>query len=150
MASLIRRIRRRQGSDRGAELIELAIVLPMLLMVCAAIMDFGFLFQRYEVLTNAAREGARIASLPGYNATDVQDRVDNYLSASGMTGATTTTTYSTQVTSGGASIDVVTVLVTIPSPFVIIGGMSRLVTGGAGGWGTITLRAASVMRLEGS
>ena len=30
------------------------------------IIDFGFLFQRYEVVTNAAREGARVAILPGY------------------------------------------------------------------------------------
>ena len=30
------------------------------------IIDFGFLFQHYEVVTNAAREGARVAILPGY------------------------------------------------------------------------------------
>ncbi len=60
------RLRRRGRREDGAELIELAIVLPILLLVVAAIIDFGFLFQRYEAVTNAAREGARIAVLPGY------------------------------------------------------------------------------------
>ena len=54
-------------SERGAEVIEFAIVLPLLLLVIFGIVDFGFLFQRYVVLTNAAMEGARVASLPGYD-----------------------------------------------------------------------------------
>ena len=32
--------------------------------------EFGFLFQRYVVLTNAAVEGARVATLPGYSDED--------------------------------------------------------------------------------
>ena len=50
--------------ERGAELVEFALVFPMLLLVMLGIMDFGFLFQRYEVLTAAAREGARSPSSP--------------------------------------------------------------------------------------
>ncbi len=38
----------------------------MLLLIGFGILDFGILFQRYEVITNAAREGARVAVLPGY------------------------------------------------------------------------------------
>ena len=56
-------------------------MLPLLLLVILGIADFGFMFQRYEVITNAAREGARIAILPGYSTPDVQARVDNYLDA---------------------------------------------------------------------
>jgi Flp pilus assembly protein TadG len=157
MASLIRRRLRSGEDDRGAELIELAIVLPILLLACAAIMDFGFLFQRYEVLTNAAREGARLASLPGYvgdavagNGDQIETRVANYLAASGLSGATITTTYSVETIAAGVDVDVATVLVTLNSPFTIIGGMANLVMGGSAGWGTITLRAASTMRIEGS
>ena len=54
------------ASEDGAELIEMAIVLPLLLLLIMGMVDFGFLFQRYVVLTNAAAEGARVASLPGY------------------------------------------------------------------------------------
>ena len=46
---------RRWRSDEGAQLIEFAIVLPLLLLVVLAIAEFGFIFQRYEVITNAAR-----------------------------------------------------------------------------------------------
>ncbi len=66
MAAIVdSRIRRGWRSESGAELVELALALPLLLLVVMGIIDFGFLFQRYEVVTNAAREGARIATLPG-------------------------------------------------------------------------------------
>jgi TadE-like protein len=65
--------------ERGAALVELAMVLPLLLVVIAGIVDFGFAFQRYEVITNAAREGARLGSLSGYNAAFVQERVRQYV-----------------------------------------------------------------------
>ena len=44
----------------------MAIVLPLLLLLFMGMVDFGFMFQRFVVLTNAAAEGARVASLPGY------------------------------------------------------------------------------------
>jgi hypothetical protein len=73
----IRRLRVR--SERGAELVEFALVLPLLLVLVGGIIDFGFLFQRYEVVTNAAREGARLGSLPGYDDADVRARVREYI-----------------------------------------------------------------------
>lgn len=146
MASLKTRLR--NSDDTGAELIELAIVLPILLLVVAAIMDFGFLFQRYEVVTNAAREGARVAVLPGYGAADVQARVQAYLTASGLTGTATIPppVYGTQTLPGGLVVSTVTVNVQYPSQFAFIGPMAAMF--GGAGWGTITLRANSVMRVE--
>ena len=66
-------------SERGAELIEFALVLPILLLVFAGIVDFALMFQRFLTVSNAAREGARIAVLPGYTQTDVQNRVTQYV-----------------------------------------------------------------------
>ena len=63
---------RRLGGDSGAELIEFAIVFPLLMVVTAGILDFGFLFQRYEVVTNSAREGARIGTLGDYTDADIR------------------------------------------------------------------------------
>ena len=141
--------RRRWRDDRGAELIELAIVLPMLLLVFAAIIDFGFLFQRYEVLTNAAREGARLGVLDGYVEADVDARVASYLTAAGLTvtGDPTTVTYADHVLSTGKSIRVITVTVLYPAEFYNIGPFAALVTGG-NSWSTMTLRASSTMRTE--
>lgn len=77
-------LKRQLKSERGAELIEFALVFPLLLMVILGIVDFGFLFQRMEVVTNAAREGARIAVLPGYSEADVRARVQNYVETAGI------------------------------------------------------------------
>ena len=72
--------RRRLRSERGAEIIEMALVTPIFLIIIAAMFDFGFLFRNWEVATNAAREGARIGLLPAYkcdgSTADVKDRVD--------------------------------------------------------------------------
>lgn len=43
----------------GQSLVETAIVLPILLLLLAAVVDFGRAFDAYIVLTNAVREGAR-------------------------------------------------------------------------------------------
>ena len=123
-------LRRRRGSDdSGAELIELAIVLPILLLVVAAIMDFGFLFQRYEVITNAAREGARMASMPDYTDNDVIARVQQYLNASGLSSPPPTfavVTPSTLTLSTGTVIQVKQVTVFYPAEFPYIGPMAAM------------------------
>ena len=76
----VRRLLRRFCGDQAAQLVEFALVLPMLLLVVLGIAEFGFIFQRYEVVTNAAREGARMAVLPGYTTADVTTRVRAYVS----------------------------------------------------------------------
>ena len=78
----------RSPNQRGQAVIELALTLPLLLMVVFGIIDFGFMFQRYESVTNAAREGARLGVLQaaGYTATEAQNRAISYLQASGLNG----------------------------------------------------------------
>jgi Flp pilus assembly protein TadG len=102
----------RLKSQRGAELIEMALILPLLLLVLVGIVDFGFLFQRYEVLTNAAREGARIAVLgqSGYTLADVRKRVCDYLQAGGVPTANPCTGVP------GSNPGVVVNVVAIPMP----------------------------------
>jgi Flp pilus assembly protein TadG len=80
MAQVGRWFRRGRAED-GAQLVEFALVLPLLLLVLLGIAEFGFMFQRYEVVTNAAREGARMAVLPGYGTADVQARVAAYVTS---------------------------------------------------------------------
>jgi len=54
----------RQGkgtpAERGIELLEFALVLPLLLVLLLGIFDFGAAFALRQKMTNAAREGARI------------------------------------------------------------------------------------------
>ena len=84
MAQVKRLLRRFRGED-AAQLVEFALVLPMLLLLILGIAEFGFIFQRYEVVTNAAREGARMAVLPGYTNADVVARVRTYVTQGRVT-----------------------------------------------------------------
>ena len=84
-------MRARLGSERGAELIEMMVVTPLLLFLFAAIFDFAVLFRGWETVTNAAREGARVASLPAFTAdADVVTRVEQYMEATGLTDGSNT------------------------------------------------------------
>jgi TadE-like protein len=146
MASL--NIRGRLTCDRGAELIEFAIVTPLLLLLVFGIADFGLMFQRYEVLTNAAREGARVAALPGYLGPDVQNRVNQYLTGSAVTPVTTTYLTPLPVNVGGACITLRGATVTYNYSFIALGGIIKLFPGGSG-FTTKTLTATALMRYEG-
>ena len=140
---------RRLACEKGAELIEFALVFPLLLLVMFGIMDFGLLFQRYETVTNAAREGARIAVLPGYAQADVQARVTQYLAASGLT-ATPAITYSAPqaMNVGGTCVTLAGVTVGYPHQYLFIGKIVGLF--GDFGFATKTLTATARMRYEGA
>src|SRR4029453_15663868 len=69
----------RRRSEGGAALLEMAFALPLLLLVCVGILEFGRAYQTWQVITNAAREGARIAVLPGMDDAAVRTRVREYM-----------------------------------------------------------------------
>ena len=137
-------------SERGAELIELALVLPILLLVFAGIVDFGLLFQRLLTVNNAAREGARIAVLPGYTQTDVQNRVTQYVREGTGDDTISPTTVLTPVTVDppGATppFPAAQVTVTMTHSYLFLGPVSGLLGGGS--FSSITLTARSTMRIE--
>jgi len=139
----------RWSDESGAELIEFALVLPLLLLVILGIIDFGFLFQRYEVVTNAAREGARVAVLPGYGDADVQARVDQYLTAGGLTAAHPPAAigHPAAVPVAGYCSAVTTVTVTYPHTYSFVAGVAGYF--GASGLATRnSLTATAEMRNE--
>ena len=47
------------GKEKGAALVEFAIVLPLLLTLIFGIIEFSLLLYNKAVITNASREGAR-------------------------------------------------------------------------------------------
>lgn len=139
--------------ERGAELIELAIVLPLLMLLFAAVVDFGLMFQRYLVVTNAAREGARIAVLPEYNKpADVVARATQYVQEGlGDNTLAPTVTYATRLIdpdAGGPApgFTAADVTVELTHNYVVLGPVVSLVTGGS--FGSVTLAARSTMRVE--
>ena len=141
---------RRQGlyrSERGAELIEMAIVLPILLLLIMGLADFGFLFQRYVVLTNAAAEGARVGSLPGYTSGDVTARVQQYATNGGIDGAVTTNTVAVALPGGGGAGSWPGTQVTVMHvySYQFVGPIAALF-GSGGPPGTVTLTSRATMR----
>lgn len=56
-----------ETASRGQSLVEFALVLPLLLLILLAIIQFGFIFNTQVTITNAAREGARAATIYPYS-----------------------------------------------------------------------------------
>ena len=145
---MIGRSTRRRNGERGAELIEFALVFPLLMLVVLGCADFAFVFQRNEVITNAAREGARVAILPGYLPVDVQTRVNEFLTAGGLpTGPATTTVTPTTIPVAGlpAGWPATTVNVTFLHNYMFIGAVGSWF---GGAFSNVTLTGQSTMRNE--
>lgn len=53
---------RHRGKRRGAAIIELAVVLPMLLIVLLGVWEIGCLVHMQQIMYNSARAGARVAA----------------------------------------------------------------------------------------
>lgn len=88
-------IPRRGDSDRGAVAVEFALVLPVLVVLVFGIIDFGRLYNAQVTLTQAAREGSRLAAL---NLPNVAQRTAD--SSSGLV-----TSSAVQVTACPANAD---------------------------------------------
>src|SRR5438093_10880617 len=80
----------RRGNESGSQVVELAVVLPFLIVLAVGIFDFGGALNLKQKLNNAAREAARFAtSQPTIDLTlgnppsvqAVGDVVVNYLKA---------------------------------------------------------------------
>ena len=59
----------------GQDLVEFAVIVPILFMILIMIFDLGRVVYYYSVLTNTARDGARAAIIDGTDSTDIQDAV---------------------------------------------------------------------------
>ena len=125
--------------ERGVTTVEGAIILLVFFMLMLGVIEAGRFLSTRQVLTNAAREGARFAIAPtaGTNNlptdSEIIARVNTYLAAAHVTGATVTTrcplTAPEACSSKHASMTVVTGLgmvntqyteVTVSKPYNVI------------------------------
>src|SRR4051812_2898863 len=58
--------RRRMRDERGAALVEFAIVLPVLLLIIFGIIDFGSTYNDYQSLRSGVRDGTRDSVVGNY------------------------------------------------------------------------------------
>ncbi|HLE64077.1 MAG TPA: TadE/TadG family type IV pilus assembly protein [Pyrinomonadaceae bacterium] len=121
--------------DRGVQLAELAIVLPIFLLLFGATAEFGRYFYEYSTLAKASRVGARYLSTASVNAAD--DTAAKNIVVYGNTAGTGTpiltglTTANVQVVRQGgvpAVPETVTIQITDfkHQPIVDLGGLAKI------------------------
>lgn len=129
----------------------MALTLPLLLLVGVGIFEFGRAYQTWQVLTNAAREGARIAVLPYPVPGAVEARVRDYMTAghlSAAASATITVDSTRTIPIGGANVASSLVTVTYPFTFMVLQPIAQLVASGTMTGSPITMSASATMRNE--
>jgi Flp pilus assembly protein TadG len=147
--------------ERGQAVIELALTLPLLLLIVMGVFDFGLMFQRFEIVTNAAREGARVGILPSYTTGNAAQRALDYLAVGGLNGGlhtcggalvadtrcATATVYPVVITGTVPPVTVnqITVTVEYDHRHVFVGPIMGLF---GTALGTTRLKAVSTMRVE--
>ena len=147
----MRRLRTLWRRDEGAALIEAAFVLPMLLFVSISIIEFGRAFQTWQVVTNAAREGARVAVLPGMTDDAIKARVNDYMKMGidKPASASIAINRATTVSLGGtATASASRVQVDYPFTFIVLQPLAQLLVKGSTVGEALTMRSAAIMRNE--
>ena len=82
MKTLMRRV-----DERGVAAAEFALLLPVLLLMLLGIIEFGMIMYSREVVTNAAREGARagiVQGPPKRTEGQIKEIARNYLTNTGI------------------------------------------------------------------
>lgn len=118
---------------------EFAVVAPLFFLLILGMVEFGRMMMVQQVLTNASREGARIAVLDNTTTADVMTAVEDYLSNGTISGATITISPNPPNSAGYGE----PVTVTVSVPFDQVSWLpSPMFLGGN------TLEATTVMRRE--
>ena len=143
--------RTRIRSERGAALLEVALTLPLLLLVATGIFEFGRAYQTWQILTNAAREGARVAVLPGVNDAAVEERVVEYMTSGLLPRAGDADVIidrDTEVDIGAGTASASRVQVEYPFTFMVLQGIASLVVEGSTAGAPLTMTTSATMRNE--
>jgi Flp pilus assembly protein TadG len=137
-------------SERGVSLVEAAMTIPMLLLIAVGIFEFGRAYQFWQVMTNAAREGARYSVTPTATEADTKALVVSYMKSGGLAaceascvdvnrGLTLPTGTGSQIT------------IAYPFEFIVLQPVANLIKGGPkanGNMSSLTMHATATMRNE--
>ncbi|MEW6130943.1 MAG: TadE/TadG family type IV pilus assembly protein [Acidobacteriota bacterium] len=136
-----------KSRQRGASVIEGALVLLLLFTLIFTIIEAGRMFNVQNVVTNAAREGARYAVVPNTGTStlqpdaDIRTRVTAFMQSSSIEGATITINdgagIATPVVING--IEFTKVQVSVPYSFLSLPLLGNI---------SLNIRGTSLMRNE--
>ena len=141
---------RQAANERGSALIEAAMVTPILLLIMVGIFEVGRAYQHWQVLTNAAREGARVAVLPGSDTDTVTAVVQKYMTDGqlGYAADAKVAVAPSVAVVNGRPIGMSQVTVDYPFKFIVLQPVARLINRETTTGEAITIRATSQMRTE--
>jgi len=127
-------------NNRGVAAVELAICLPILMLLVCGSIEFGLLFYNQQVITNASREGVRAGIVTETETADIIQIVENYCNGKliNLNGANELQADAVTVSAPDAQNDR-TVRVTYDYDFLF---------GGILGFTDKTLSAQTIMRME--
>jgi Flp pilus assembly protein TadG len=131
-----------RSNRKGVAAVEFAVVAPLFFLLVFGMIEFGRAVMVQQIITNASREGARLAVLDGSTGTEVKTAVVTYMQRAAITITADKVTVTPTEPGTAAYGEPVTVAVAIPFSQV-----SWLPTPWFIGSGT-QLSAETVMRRE--
>ncbi|MBZ0169186.1 TadE-like protein [Candidatus Methylomirabilis lanthanidiphila] len=133
--------RSRIGGEAGSTIVEMALILPLFLLLVFGIFEFGRAWLIINTLNHAAREAVRLASVTPNLTTNngaVITKATTILTSAGIAGATVTNTAAT-----GTPLETT---VNIALTYTWLTGIGPLL--GFSFAGTIPLSSSATMRYE--
>jgi len=144
MVKRIEATARKRRSQAGTTIVEATIVFPLMLMLVFGIAEFGISFTRWNSLTNAVREGARVGVVfrspcdAGPVTTLIEATVSDFADSSGIDPANINTTVAGVCNGTGTPL---TVAATVPYNYIALAALGGLAP-------STNLSAQTVMRNE--
>lgn len=134
----------RLRDDRGQAIVEFALVAPLLLLLIMGIVEFGRAWNAHQVITDAAREGARYVVIdnPLVTVDSARTVIENALGRAGLDPNVTGVVI--DITEGVNTGDPSIVNITYPWQFRFLGPLLGWALADA----TIELKTSFVMRTE--
>src|ERR687895_212839 len=116
--------------ERGAAMVEAAISIPLLLMLMVGIFEVGRAYQTWQVLTNAAREGARMSITPSSTPSNTTALIRQYMADGQLSNSSTAVVNVNKAGSidvNGTPVSASLVTVDYPFSFIMLQPVVRLV-----------------------
>ena len=117
------------SAQEGQSLVELALLLPILLLIMTGVLDLGRAFHAYITVVNAAREGARYGAFHPTDSLGIRDRVEQEAAGSGIDLSQSTVIIEMEQASPGSPIKVTVIYQFQPVTTLIFGGQNISISG---------------------
>ena len=133
-------------------LLEVAITMPVLLLIGGGIFEFGRAYRTWQALTNAAREGARVAVLANTGTSAPEARAREEMDNSGLpnfASAVVSVDRNVPMQVNGTNTSASEVTIDYPFDLVVLQPVAWLISPDATFDDTsLTIRASTLMRNE--